>query len=157
MLRGLIFSASIPPMMPPKNTPGINSNPVFHDTNPSFEYAIRANTPVGGISATKDVPCARCWLNANSSPSKGTRSTPPPIPNIPEATPHTQAIAKMPALRPTPLPTGNILSSVGGCTALKLRLSPEQKSSQYQEATKQSFQVPRWHGERNPAPGISAE
>jgi hypothetical protein len=37
----------------------------------------------------------------------------------------------MPAPRMIPLPTGNILSSAGGCTVLKLRLSPEQKSSQY--------------------------
>jgi len=68
--------------MPPKNIPGISSNPVFHETNPCFEYAISAKAPVGKISATKDVPCARCWLKANSSPRRGTRRTPPPTPNM---------------------------------------------------------------------------
>ena len=42
-------------------------------------------------------------------------------------------------------------------TALKLRLFPEQKSRQHEEATEQSSQVPGWHGEGHQAPCISAE
>src|SRR5258708_5345918 len=154
--RGLILFARIPPTMPPKNRPGISSNPVLQDTNPCFEYAISASSPVGGISATREVPCARCWLKAKSSASSGRRNTPPPIPNIPEATPQTQASAKMPTPRAIPSATGHLLGFADGA-ALELRLSPEQNSGQHQETTEQSFQVPGQNGECNQAPCISAE
>src|SRR6184192_2696221 len=131
--------------MPPKNTPGISSSPVLQDTNPSFAYAISASTPVGGISATREVPCARCWPNPNSSPSSGTSRTPPPMPNIPEVIPQTQAIAKMPALRPIDSGT-NILLAATSHACVDLRLSPKQKSSQQEEAAEQSLQVPGGYG-----------
>src|SRR5213083_1735261 len=145
-----------PPAMPPKNTPGINSNPVFHDKNPCFEYAISASTPVGGINATREVPCARCWLNPNSNPSSGTSSTPPPIPNIPEATPHTHATAKIPAMRPIDS-SMNFPLAASGRVRIAARLSPKQKSRQYQEAAEQPLQVLRRQGERYQASGVSAE
>src|SRR5713226_1644183 len=154
--RGLILFARIPPAMPPKNRPGISRNPVFHDTNPCFEYAISANSPVGGISATREVPCARCWLKANSSTSSGTRNTPPPMPNIPEATPQTLAIVKMPAPRLILSATGGLPGFAGGA-ALELRLSQEQNSRQHEETTEHSFQVPGRQGECDQAPCISAE
>ena len=138
---GLMHFAIFPPAMPPKNTPGISSIPVFHDTNPSFEYAISAKTPVGGISATKEVPCARCWLKAKSSPRSGTKMTPPPMPNIPEAIPHTQAIAKIPASRPIDSAT-SFLQVAAGRLLILPRFSPEQECRQHQETSECSFQVP---------------
>src|SRR4029077_4373258 len=126
--------------MPPKKTPGISNNPVFQETNPSFEYASNARIPVGGISAINEVPCARCWLNAKSSPSSGTRITPPPIPNIPEATPHTHAIANIPVPRLAPLVTpaasgtGSLHLAVGR-VRIVLRFSPEQECRQHQETS----------------------
>src|ERR1700674_615581 len=51
---------------------------------------------------------------------------------------------------------GLLLYPAGG-TALKLRLLPEQKSRQHEEATERSLQIPGWHGEGDQAPCISAE
>src|SRR4029077_15255275 len=121
--------------MPPKKMPGTSSNPVFHETKPSFEYAINANSPVGGISAIKEVPCARCCSNAKSSPRSGTRRTPPPTPNIPEATPQTHAAAKIPALRPAASATSFLLAGAGH-VRIALRLSPEQEACQHEETSK---------------------
>src|SRR5713101_6437622 len=100
---------------------------------------MRAKRPVGGISATKLVPCARCWLYANSSPRSGTSRTPPPIPNIPEATPQTHATAKIPALRPTLSATGPLLACDAHRLTFLLSLSPEQDRCQHQEAPEKSF------------------
>src|ERR1700674_4573102 len=100
-----------------------------------------ASTPVGGISAIRLVPCARCWLNANSNTRRGTKRTPPPIPNIPEATPQTHAVAKIPRPRPVPSAMGRLLSPAD-LAALESRLSPKQQCGQHEETAEQALQIP---------------
>src|SRR5215469_1179419 len=100
MRRGCNRRANCPPKMPPRKTPGIKRGPVCHETYPALAYSRNARMPVGGISATRLVPCARCWLNPNISPRSGTNNTPPPIPTIPAATPQSAATNVIPAIRP---------------------------------------------------------
>jgi len=76
--------------------------------------------------------------------------------NIPAATPHTHATAKIPASRAAVSDTGFLLLAAGQ-VRIALRLPPEQKSRQHQEATEQSLQVPGRHGKRDQTPGITAE
>src|SRR6266571_2770256 len=151
--RGWSFFARIPPTIPPKNTPGINNRPVLQETKPCRAYAIIASTPVGGINATKLVPWARCWLKENSNPRRGTSRTPPPMPNIPEATPQIHATANIPVSRPIPSTTGPLLLA-GSRATLDLRLSPQQHCRQYKEAAEQSLEIPGRHRQSGQAPSV---
>ena len=140
MRLGCSRFASHPPKIPPTKTPGIKSRPVRQDTNPALAYAKNANNPVGGISAIKLVPCARCCPNAKSSTKKGTKRTPPPIPNSPEATPQIHAAKKIPVLRSGPSATGEAFRS-GWSLVFRLRFSPKQKRGQHQKATEELFEL----------------
>jgi hypothetical protein len=154
--RGWSLFARIPPTTPPRNTPGINNRPVLQETKSCRAYAINARTPVGGIIATKLVPWARCWLKENNNPRRGTSRTPPPMPNIPEATPQIHATTNIPVLRPIPSTTGPLLPA-GNRSTFDLCFSPQQNCRQYKETAKQSLEIRGRHRQRDQTPSIGSK
>src|SRR5208282_2402630 len=57
---------------------------------------MNASSPVGGTSATRLVPCARCCPKPKISTRRGTSSVPPPMPKSPLQIPATSAAARIP-------------------------------------------------------------
>src|SRR5579872_503610 len=133
----------MPPRMPPTKTPGIRRIPIFQETSPTLAYTKNASRPVGGTSAIKLVPCARCCPKAKNSAKNGTNSTPPPIPNSPEAMPQRQAARKIAASRVQPSATVGLLVTRGRREILRLRFLPEQERGQDQKATEEPLKMAR--------------
>src|SRR5579863_2137443 len=107
--------------------------------------------PTGGTSATRLVPCARCCSNPKSNTSSGTKSTPPPTPNNPAATPTPQATTKIRDNLTRRSSTGFFLPG------LRPRFEPQQSCRHQYENSECALQIARIHLYCDFAAEISAE
>ena len=71
---------------------------------PRQDVAVKVSRPVGGIKATRLVPCALCWSKANNKPKIGIRTVPPPMPKRPERIPPATPAKRKPIVFPIQIP-----------------------------------------------------
>src|SRR5215471_4722119 len=107
-----------------------------------------ASKPVGGIKATRLVPCALCWSKANNKPKIGIRTVPPPMPKRPDRIPPATPARRKPIV---------LLISASALRrdrrlnrdCLFGSLTPKQQGRKHQKCTEQLLEVIRrhWHGD----------
>jgi len=144
--------------MPPKNTPGIKQQPGFPRHESFLRIRHQRQHAGGRYQRHQRGPLRAMLAEGKQQPQeRDQKDRHRQSPNIPGGDSARRLRSRrMPALGQTPSATGNLFH-LASATALKLRLSPEQKSRQHKEATEQSFQVLGWHGECDQTPPISAE